>query len=269
MTRDPGPARGVLHADPSAGAFEHARIAPAPELDAIVAHYWRVRWQLRGGLEQTRQTLPHPNVHLVITNGVATVSGVHTARFTTTLRGDGEVFGIKFRAGGVRATLGMPVSKLRDRTLPAREVLGAWVDELVAVLARSHEDAERIAAINAVLLANTRAPSQAGQRAGIILDAIAGDDTLLRVDDVLSRWPMQRRTLERLFDDEVGVSPKWVIQRYRLHEALARMTREAPVDWAQFAQDLGYFDQAHFIRDFRSQVGMTPSAYHRRLQRTD
>lgn len=265
MTRDPGPARGVLHADPSVGTFEHARLAPAPELDGIVAHYWRVRWDLHDGVEQPRQTLPHPNVHLVIADGAATVSGVHTSRFSTCLRGSGAVFGIKFRAGGVRATLGMPVSRLRDRTVAAREVFGEWVDPLVDLASSDGSDDERIAAINAVLLANTHAATPAGQRAGVILDAIAGDPTLLRVDDVLQRWPMQRRTLERLFDDEIGVSPKWVIQRYRLHEALARMTDAAPVDWAQFAQDLGYFDQAHFIRDFRNQVGMTPHAYRRRI----
>lgn len=267
MTRDPGPARGVLHAESSAGAFEHVRIAPAPELDAIVAHYWLVRWKLHEGIEQTRQTLPHPNVHLVIANREATVSGVHTSRFTTSLSGDGSVFGIKFRAGGVRATLGMPVSRLRDRTLPAREVFGEWVDQLVDIASSDSSDAECVAAINAVLSKNTRAATPAGQRAGIILDAIASDPTLLRVDDVLQRWQIQRRTLERSFDDEIGVSPKWVIQRYRLHEALARMTREAPIDWAQFAQDLGYFDQAHFIRDFRCQVGMTPHAYRRRIER--
>lgn len=267
MTRDPGPPRGVLHAENPAGAFTHTRTSPAPALDAIVAHYWCVRWQLDPGQEETRQTLPHPNVHLVIGDEGATVSGVHTARFTTTLRGTGAVFGIKFRAGGVRATLGMPVSQLRDRTLPAREVFGAWIDEVVGEVTRENSDAERIAAIDALLLRHAQPATAAGQRAGAMLDAIASEPTLLRVDDVLRRWPMQRRTLERLFDEEIGVSPKWVIQRYRLHEALARMTGDVPIDWAQFAQDLGYFDQAHFIRDFRSQVGVTPHAYRRRMDR--
>lgn len=267
MKRDPGPPRGVLHADAPTGAFEHLRIAPAPALDAIVAHYWLVRWNLREGHDETRQTLPHPNVHLVVGDGRATVSGVHTARFTTVLRGNGSAFGIKFRAGGVRATLGMPVSRLRDQTLPAQEVFGTWVEDIVAAISADVSDAERFAAVDAVLLANTHAATAAGQRAGVMLDTIARDQTLLRVDEVLRRWPMQRRTLERLFDEEIGVSPKWVIQRYRLHEALARMTRETPMDWAQFAQDLGYFDQTHFIRDFRSQVGMTPHAYRRRIER--
>ena len=63
----------------------------------------------------------------------------------------------------------------------------------------------------------------------------------------------------------MGVGPKWVIQRYRLHEAVARVQAGRPVAWAALAQDLGYFDQAHFIRDFKAMVGQTPQAYARTL----
>ena len=53
-----------------------------------------------------------------------------------------------------------------------------------------------------------------------------------------------KRHLQRLFNRYVGVSPKWVIQRYRLHEVLEQIKRDETVDWAELAQDLGYFDQA-------------------------
>lgn len=72
------------------------------------------------------------------------------------------------------------------------------------------------------------------------------------------------RTLPRLFRTYVvGVSPKWVIQSYGFHEALARLVAGA-FDGAALAQEPGYFDQAHFIRDFRALVGCTPAAYARR-----
>jgi len=71
------------------------------------------------------------------------------------------------------------------------------------------------------------------------------------------------RALQRLFSDYVGASPKWVINRYRLHEAIARVQAGHPVAWAALAQDLGYFDQAHFIADFRRLVGVTPAEYAR------
>jgi AraC-like DNA-binding protein len=73
------------------------------------------------------------------------------------------------------------------------------------------------------------------------------------------------RELQRWFRDAVGVSPKWVIQRYRLHEALSALERgDATV--AQLAAELGYADQAHFARDFKRLVGISPSRYAARVR---
>jgi AraC-like DNA-binding protein len=59
---------------------------------------------------------------------------------------------------------------------------------------------------------------------------------------------------------------KWVINRYRLHEALERLHMGASVNWTDLALELGYFDQSHFIRDFRSLVGYSPVQYARIVQ---
>ncbi len=72
------------------------------------------------------------------------------------------------------------------------------------------------------------------------------------------------RALQRLFSRYVGVSPKWVIRRFRLQEAAEQLTRGNIVDWSRLALDLGYFDQAHFINDFRSLIGMSPTEYAKR-----
>ena len=55
-----------------------------------------------------------------------------------------------------------------------------------------------------------------------------------------------------------------MIQRYRLFEAAERLT-SGEADGAMLAQELGYFDQAHFIRDFKAMVGKPPQAYARTL----
>jgi AraC-like DNA-binding protein len=57
-----------------------------------------------------------------------------------------------------------------------------------------------------------------------------------------------------------------VINRYRLHEALERLAQGGNVEWARLALDLGYFDQAHFIRDFKALVGRTPGEYLRQAE---
>lgn len=82
-----------------------------------------------------------------------------------------------------------------------------------------------------------------------------------RVDEVARAHGVSTRTLQRVFRANVGVSPKWVLKRYRLHDAAERIADGTVAGWASLARELGYFDQAHFISDFRALVGMTPSAY--------
>jgi transcriptional regulator GlxA family with amidase domain len=72
---------------------------------------------------------------------------------------------------------------------------------------------------------------------------------------------LSTRSLQRLFAAYVGVSPKAVLARYRLQDAAALIDAGEVDDLAALAADLGWFDQAHFSRDFRAVVGMTPSAY--------
>jgi AraC-like DNA-binding protein len=77
------------------------------------------------------------------------------------------------------------------------------------------------------------------------------------------------RRLQRLFRKHVGASPKWVIQRYRLHKAIARVQAGIAFSWKALALELGYFDQVHFVRDFRHMVGMSPGEYEKSLADVD
>ena len=67
--------------------------------------------------------------------------------------------------------------------------------------------------------------------------------------------------LFRSLADYVGVSPKWVMRRARLHEAAEHADSGEPVDWAALASDLGYADQAHLTRDFTVTIGVPPARY--------
>ena len=102
-------------------------------------------------------------------------------------------------------------------------------------------------------------------RIAAFVDAFAADPTIVSVDQVSQRWGIAKRTLQRSFSEYVGTTPKWVINRYRLHEALERLHSGAELDWAQLTVDLGYFDQSHFIRDFRAVVGRSPAQYKREM----
>jgi AraC-like DNA-binding protein len=260
MIRDIGPARGVLAHEPGPGTFHHARIAPCEALCDRVQHFWAVRWDLRGHAPQTRESLPHPNIHLVFGPDGGVVHGVHSGRFTTVLEDQAGVFGVKFRPGGFRDVFGQPASILRDRSLPLAEVLPGWADTWAGIDPMQDERANIAVAERALLAWPTR-PDKRALLAAEIVDAIATDRQLITVDQLIARWSIGTRSLQRLFQDQVGICAKRVITRFRIHEVIESLAAGAPADWTRLALDLGYYDQAHFIHDFKGLVGCTPVEY--------
>ena len=256
--------RGVLRPASESSQFLHERVAPSEALHGVVQHFWSVRWDLRGAKPFVPETLPHPNVHLVLEAEGAKILGVHTGRFTTTLQDKGWVFGVKFRPGAFRPFLGRSIASLRDRSVPIDEVFGAKGAALARKVPDLGGDAEKAAAIERFLTERLPPSDPNVERVGNIVDEIAENREIISVDQVVEHWHLGKRALQQLFSSYVGVGPKWVINRYRLHEALERLHKGAKISFAELAMELGYFDQAHFIRDFRKLVGCSPAAYARR-----
>jgi transcriptional regulator GlxA family with amidase domain len=99
--------------------------------------------------------------------------------------------------------------------------------------------------------------------ASSIVARILKDREIKTVADLAKATNIEKRKLQRMFSEYVGVSPKWVIRRFRLHELVEALNSGNHPDWAQLAVELGYFDQAHLINDFKSIVGFPPDQYRR------
>jgi AraC-like DNA-binding protein len=239
--------------------FTLDRFAPAGDLAGLVERHWLVSWELPAGRTASVTLLPHPCVNLVLDAGVLTVAGVGRQRFTYVYRGAGRVFGTKFRPGAFLPFLGAPVSGLTDSVLPATALWGPGAAALAASMTGPAETL--VDRVEGFLRGRWPAPDPNVELVGRIVADLLHDRTITRVDDVVARFGIPPRRLQRLFSRYVGVSPKWVLRRYRLHEAAARLAEEHDRPWAEVAAELGYFDQSHFIRDFTAAIGMTPVAY--------
>lgn len=219
---------------------------PAPDLAPFVARYWSASWDLRDQRPYRQLIVPYPNVHLVITDGVAMVQGVLREHIYRTLAGCGSVFGVAFRPGCFRPFLGASVATLTGRAIPAEDVFGD---------VPSGGDAE------AFLRERLPELDPMAERVADLVARIAAEPTVTTVAGLADAAHLSVRTLQRLFAEYVGVGPKWVIRRYRLHEITERLAEGADIDWAGIAADLGYADQAHLARDFTAMVGESPTRY--------
>jgi AraC-like DNA-binding protein len=261
--------RGIV--DPS-GLLERVRFRrhePAEPLRRYVEWYWLIDWDLPA--PYASHIVPHPSVNLTFQwdepDGTqappyAEVTGVALGLYTRKLTGRGRVCGAKFRPGGFRPyTPEVPVSRWTGRALPAREVFPQITGDTARTVVTAAGDRARVAALDAFLLSLPHDPDPQADLAIDLVRHIRADRTVRRVGDFARAEGLSVRALQRLFATCVGVSPKWVILRYRIHEALEQAGTRDDIDWAALAADLGYADQAHLVRDFTATVGVPPTAY--------
>jgi AraC-like DNA-binding protein len=163
----------------------------------------------------------------------------------------------------VRATLsplaaqsivGTSLDAFTDRAVSLDLVWGAPARRLLARVAALAPDAA--ARELAAVLGERARPGDLDRRvahAAARLRAGAG------VAEVARELEVSDRSLRRAFASRTGLTPKRYARIARLQRVLA--ASHAGSDWARLATELGYFDQAHLVNDFRDLLGTTPAAY--------
>ena len=257
--------RGIVH--PRAG-FEHfqlQRYSPGEVLAPYVDRLWCVTWSLEPGEIFEQPILAHPAVNVVIEGDRAGVYGVPSRLTRQRLTGQGWAVAAMFRPGGAHPFLGS-AGRWVDRV---EAVASCWVDgaSLVAAVRDTPglpptAEPARVDLLRSFLSA--LAPARVPADTALVMAAaelIATNRGLCRVEDLANGTALGMRSLQRLFAEHIGVSPKKVIRRYRLLEAAEAASTGAEVSWARVAADLGFSDQAHLTREFTRAFGVSPARY--------
>jgi AraC-like DNA-binding protein len=263
---------GILRPEEHARHVGLARRPAGPGVGRWVENHWSLRWDLPPDRWFTAQVLPHPTCSLTVEHGshprpgmppgeTVVITGLTTTRFDVDVRGWGRVDGVRFRPGGLAALTGRPALAWTDRVVPARAVLGPDLCATLADPDLAGRPDEWAGAAEAGLLARA-APEDPryDELVAIVADMLA-DQSLLTVAEAARRHGMTVRTLQRLFTHYVGVGPKWVLARYRMHDAVTELDRGYDGTLTDLALRYGWYDQAHFTRDFTTLIGLSPGQY--------
>jgi AraC-like DNA-binding protein len=266
--------RGILDPWLLRQRLQLTRYPAGPVLDGLVDRFWAVRWDLPSGTVHRQQVLTHPgaNVSLGHANGTpgqhqpgpveARLYGVARGLSTRVLAGQGWTVAALTWPGGLGAFITGSAAELTDRVVPLGQALGTDEAVLLRQVTAEPDEAARVALLAAAL---EQAVNPGRREPALSVAQVArlaeSDRTVRRLGDLCERSGLGQRTLQRMFLQYAGVSPTWVIRRYRLLEAAETVREGKPVSWAEIAAALGYADQAHLIRDFRAAIGQTPAAY--------
>ena len=241
------------------------RYAPSAHLADLVDRYWIPVWSLDE--PSTQSTLQHPVCLVVVSNTYARLYGVARGRSSVTLEGEGWAVGTMLMPAAGRLLLGGSVAPLTDRWVELGDVLppahSGLVEEVRDAMAddphapRSH--AAAIAATEAWLGSYLPVDEQ-GLLVNRLVAWLREHPDVVRVSEMARELGTSERSLQRLAEQRLGLGPKWLVQRRRLHDAVEAL-KAGTTSLADVAADLGYTDQAHFTHDFRTVTGMTPGDY--------
>jgi AraC-like DNA-binding protein len=217
--------------------------------------------QLIVNLKEDQTRSYHPETGATERASGSILSGIST-RFEIIDTAEQEcVAGVVFRPGGTAPFFEMPAHLLRDSGVPLE---CAWdrarVSRLREQLLAAPSAAQKLDALERAMLEAWKAP---------VLDAAVGfavhqfdsrPDTA-QLAAVAERMGLSSKRLVERFKAVVGVAPKRYCRLRRFQRALQCAESGRCVDWTRIAADCGYFDQAHFIHDFRGFAGITPTGY--------
>jgi AraC-like DNA-binding protein len=215
-----------------------------------------------------QRVLQYPVCLLVIAHDYDLLVGPSTGLSTQELTGSGWALGTMLQPAAGTLVWGASVDGLTDRAVPLDQApgldgasLAAAVRDVVDDDPDDHERQQAAVAAVEASLARLLPVDEEGELVNAVAEHIEGDSDVRRVGQVCDKFAIGERSLQRLTARRIGLTPKWLIQRRRLHEAAERLAGEERPDLARVAADLGYADQAHFGRDFRAVTGLTPGEF--------
>jgi AraC-like DNA-binding protein len=182
------------------------------------------------------------------------------------LSGSFESFGIVFQPDGLHKLFGFPIHEITNEWVDAASVFGPMVNRMGELLGNSRTFEERVQLSNELLL-EIYQNSLGRKGISAVVSLILRSGGKERIDAMFRETGLSKRTFERRFREQVGMSAKLFSRIVRFQAALDRKAHSPRSSWTFIAQECGYFDQMHLIHDFEEFTAACPVNVLRSVER--
>jgi AraC-like DNA-binding protein len=190
----------------------------------------------------------------------ALVCGHHSNFFIIDTASQAEVLGVHFRPGGMFPFLKLPADELQNGHVGLDVLWGTRAGELRERVLAAPTPQCKVQVMEQFLMAQAFKPLTRNPAVGFALGEFQRCE-IPAVGAVTDQIGMSARHFIQVFSQEVGLAPKLFCRVQRFQQVLQIVHQGREVDWAEIALSCGYFDQAHFIHDFKEFSGINPTAY--------
>lgn len=175
-------------------------------------------------------------------------------------RGAVHISGVRFKSAGLSPFVKEPLDRWSDRVVALPTVFGKEGVALEGALRAAGGDRDAQTRLFDAFFLDRLALTPGKRMLHTLKTAIEAEGGLERMDELCGRAGVSRRQIDRLFKSHLGFSPKTFARVVRFQRGLTRLMRDPGCTLAQVAAECGYYDQPHFVREFRAFSGTTPSA---------
>ncbi len=213
----------------------------------------------------TERVLPTGCVDLILSldehHKVDVIAGARSQSIVIDTSRSLSFIGAQFRPGGAFAFLGLPAGELQDISVDPALVWGSSARVLREKLLDTPAPEARFRILERFLLERLHKARDRHPAVQYAIDTIGDSGGAASVASIVERTGLSARRFIATFRAEVGLAPKVFCRLARFRRVIGTLRNVEAVDWADIALDCGYFDQSHFIHDFRAFAGVSPSAY--------
>lgn len=172
------------------------------------------------------------------------------------------IIAARFHPDGFTPLATMPLADMENRAVALFELFGEEAKRLEEKVLVTASTVERIQYIETFLLARLNKLEVIDWIVKSSVEILLDQAGQVKVEEMAERLKVQRRQLERKFSSAVGLSPKQLSKIIRLQAALKQLHQNTALSLTELAYQNGYFDQSHFIKDFKNFTGMSPKKFY-------
>ncbi len=176
--------------------------------------------------------------------------------------GETGIFSVRFHPNGFLPFTTIPIKEMENTAIPLQKLFGKEGQEIEEKILNVHLTSERIKLIEPFLLKRLTDNETIDRIVKSTVETILTANGQLSVDELSKQANINRRQLERKFSSAIGLSPKQLSKTIRLQASLKMMLNKKFTSLTALAYENEYYDQAHFIKDFKELTGFTPKEFY-------
>jgi AraC-like DNA-binding protein len=179
------------------------------------------------------------------------------------LTGNLSVFSIVFQPQGLMQFFDFPLSEICNRNVSLKDINGQEGRDLEEKMNEAITFQQRVNIVETYLsdLLKSNFDNFEFRRINHIAELIKQTCGSININQMASEACLSRKQFERVFAENIGISPKQYLKIIRFQYAIFQKQKNNKLTMTELTYESGYFDQSHFINDFKSLSGLTPKQY--------